>query len=91
MADVSDEESYSSEDSEFNFIPEDFYANTNYCEEDENLPEQEESFENYASGPYADEPLADPEWLREYNQHKKIEEDLRKKLESRIAGKDTDW
>ena len=67
MADSSDSDSYCSDDSEYNYIPGKpiITRNFTYNEEDEtsNIPEDQAN--NQFIGPYVDEPLADPEWLRE--------------------------
>jgi hypothetical protein len=45
-------------------------------------------YENYSCGiiPYADEPLADEAWIKEYNRQIKAEEELELKLQNRLRG-----
>lgn len=73
------EQSYDSDDSEYNYIPGVF-------EYEEEIPNDEAQVEHYE--PYSNEPLADEEWLVDYKKQKAIEEELEKKLTQRLDGVD---
>lgn len=81
----SDEESVMSDDSDYNYIP--GVYETNYeTFENENATGGNESGDEGAVGPYADEPLADQEWLEEYRKKREEKEQRLSKLRDRLDG-----
>ena len=89
---MSDSESNFTDDSEYNYIPGYLSLPLNFEVEDATLGGIDDTSTEIPSGPYQDEPLAGPEWLKEYKKKKEIEDNLRKELEARIAGGDaSEW
>ena len=93
---MSDSKSYSGSDcdSEFNYIPGEPKFLQNHQEEVEDLDgqttkttEREQELDEIL--PYSDEPLADQDWLKDYNKQRQLEEELRRKLQQRIDGVDS--
>ena len=82
----SDLGSISDDDSEFNYIP-------GYYEpiETENQASDGEFSDDHEAldGAYANEPLADEDWLREYNKQKAEKQQRLESLKDRLAGKES--
>ena len=81
-SDTSSECSYDSEDSEFFFIR-DYDVEVEDGFESTNDTDSNESIEEIAN---ADEPLADEEWLKRYNEEVKQNEELERMLQKRLDG-----
>ena len=81
-SDTSSECSYDSEDSEIFFIP-DYDMEVEDGFESTNDTDSNESLEEMAN---ADEPLADEEWLKRYNEEVKQNEELERMLQKRLDG-----
>ena len=76
------EESYQTDDSDINFIP-------GYIMECPDLGSSDDGSsgeENNAGLAYADEPLADDEWLQNYNRQERERLELQEKLGRRLDG-----
>lgn len=78
-SDTSSECNYDSEDSEIFFI-------RDYNMEVEDDFDDSASNESLEEMAYVDEPLADEEWLKRYNEEVKENEDLEKMLQKRLDG-----
>ena len=81
-SDTSPECSYDSEDSETCFIR-DYDIEVEDGFESANDSDSNESLEEMAN---ADEPLADEEWLKRYNEEVKQNEELERMLQKRLDG-----
>ena len=81
-SDTSPECSYDSEDSEICFIR-DYDVEVEDGFESANDSDSNESLEEMAN---ADEPLADEEWLKRYNEEVKQNEELERMLQKRLDG-----
>ena len=78
-SDTNLESDHGSDDSNFYFIPD-------YDMEVESQGSHSESDESIDEMGYADEPLADEDWLKKYNEEVKENKDLEKKLQKRLDG-----
>lgn len=83
-SDTSSECSYDSEDSEIFFIR-DYDVEVEDGFESTNDTDSNGSIEEIAN---ADEPLADEEWLKRYNEEVKQNEELERMLQKRLDGTD---
>ena len=85
-SDTNSEFNYDSEDSEICFIPE--YDMEVEDEIESAVVERSTSNESLdeMAYMYADEPLADEEWLKTYNEEVKENEDLERMLQKRLDG-----
>lgn len=81
--DASSECSYDSEDSEFFFIR-DF--NMEVEDDFDDCAADSASNESCDEMAYADEPLADEEWLKKYSEEVKENEELERMLQKRLDG-----
>ena len=81
-SDTSSECSYDSEDSEICFIR-DYDMEVEDGFESTNDTDSNESLEEMAN---ADEPLADEEWLKRYNEEVQQNEELERMLQNRLDG-----
>lgn len=81
-SDTSSERSYDSEDSEIFFIR-DYDVDVEDGFESTNDTDSNGSIEETAN---ADEPLADEEWLKRYNEEVKQNEELKRMLQKRLDG-----
>ena len=73
------EVSYQTDDSDINFIP----GYIMECPERENSCSSDQEIN---MGAYADEPLADKEWLENYNRQEREHLELEQKLRKRLDG-----
>ena len=76
-SDVSVSSEYSSDDSEYNYIP-------GYLAIEAETHTRIETEDDPDTGPYSNEPLADEEWTRDYIQRQ--EEKKKRMLRSRLEG-----
>ena len=77
------EDSYQSEDSDINFIPGYIIGNSEFVENSE----REFQWRRIDRGiAYREEPLADEEWLANYNQQENERLELKEKLGGRLDG-----
>ena len=74
------EVSYQTDDSDINFIP----VYIMECPERENSSSSDQEESN--TGAYADEPMADEEWLENYNRQERERLELEEKLRKRLDG-----
>jgi hypothetical protein len=81
--------SWYSDDSEWNYIPGP-YAIENPSKTDENIGEAQSCSDRAqdATGPYANEPIADEEWLVKYREKKKSYDERLKELQRRLDGEE---
>lgn len=84
-SDKSSESDYDSEDSEIFFIR-DYNIEVEEEFESPESPGETSSTESLEGMAYADEPLADEEWLKKYNEEAKQTEDLERMLQKRLDG-----
>lgn len=77
------EDSYQSDDSDINFIPGYIIENS---ELNENLSDNSGEEESTAGMAYREEPLADEEWLANYNRQENERLKLKEKLGRRLDG-----
>ena len=81
----SENESYQTDDSEYNYIPGPHLIDEpTEVEEAVGSPEAEEP----NVGPYADEPDADEEWLSKYRERKQSHDERLRILQNRLEGKE---
>ena len=78
------EDSYLSDDSDINFIPEYIMENSELVKNSDDDSSVEEL--NVGLALYADEPLADEEWLANYNRQEKERLEIEEKLCKRLDG-----
>ena len=72
--------SYQTDDSDMNFIS----GSIMECPKRENSSSSDQEESNM--GAYADEPMADEEWLKNYNRQERERLELEKKLRKRLDG-----
>ena len=76
------EVSYQTEDSDINFIP----GYIMECPERENSSNDSSDQDESNMGVYVDEPLANEEWLENYNRQERERLELEEKLRKRLDG-----
>ena len=76
------EVSYQTDDSDINFIP----GYIMECPERENSSNDSSDQDESNMGAYADEPLANEEWLENYNRQERERLELEEKLRKRLDG-----